>query len=87
MSSVYLLEKNENIFSYVPKVELDTSNLEKSFNGQVQYCTGSYRRCEALISHVSALVEGVGMLVQSAEPVIDGKCGVKELLFMLPGVV
>ncbi|XP_053380298.1 kinesin-like protein KIF14 [Mercenaria mercenaria] len=55
------------------QVEVDTSNLEKSFHGSVQYCTGNYRRCEALISHVSSLVEGIGLLVQNAEPIVEGR--------------
>ncbi|KAK3605864.1 hypothetical protein CHS0354_017768 [Potamilus streckersoni] len=55
------------------QVEVDTSLQEGSLAQPAQLCGAHYKRSQALISHISSLVESVGLLIQTSEPVIEGK--------------
>ncbi|WAR12783.1 KIF14-like protein [Mya arenaria] len=55
------------------QVELDISNLDQSMSGDdSRPSQGNYSKYQVLFSHVSALVDAVSILLQHAEPAIEG---------------
>ncbi|XP_052214785.1 kinesin-like protein KIF14 isoform X2 [Dreissena polymorpha] len=54
------------------QVEVDISHMEKSINGNAHFDSDSYRKLQLLVSHISALVETVNLMLNQAEPALEG---------------
>ncbi|KAH3811949.1 hypothetical protein DPMN_140367 [Dreissena polymorpha] len=49
--------------------------MEKSINGNAHFDSDSYRKLQLLVSHISALVETVNLMLNQAEPALEGLSG------------